>query len=128
VDDDPVDPASVWLYHKTTLRDVYDRRRDRRPDVDDVVMVNDRGELTEVTRANIALCLDGTWWTPPLWSGCLPGVERGRLIDRGRLRERVLDRADLHRAERIAVLSSLRGWRPAVLAAGTAPQGLRTGR
>jgi len=83
------------------------------PHGDDVVMVNERAELTEATRANIAVRLDGWWWTPPLRSGCLPGVERGRLIDRGTLAERVLDVADLQRAEEIAVISSLRGWRAA---------------
>jgi para-aminobenzoate synthetase/4-amino-4-deoxychorismate lyase len=123
VDDDPVDAASSWLYHKTTLREFYERRSRRHRDVDDVVMINDRGELTEVTRANIALRLNGEWWTPPLWSGCLPGVERGRLIDQKKLSERVLNLADLHRAEKIAVVSSLRGWRPAVLVARTPSYG-----
>ena len=116
VDDEPVDPASRWLRHKTTRREVYERRRHRHPDVDDVVLVNDRGELTETTIANLAVRLGGTWWTPPLASGCLPGVERGRLLDRGRLVERVLRPADLAAADGVAVLSSLRGWRTAVVA------------
>ncbi len=121
VDDEPVDPQEGWLYHKTTVRAPYDRRRERRPDVDDVVMVNTRGELTEVTRATLALQLDGSWWTPPLESGCLPGVERARLLATGRLAERVLRVADLERAERVAVVSSLRGWRAAELS--TVPRG-----
>jgi para-aminobenzoate synthetase/4-amino-4-deoxychorismate lyase len=115
VDDEPVDPQDMWLYHKTTCRQPYDRRRDRRPDVDDVIMLNTRGELTEVTRATLALRLDGRWWTPPVESGCLPGVERGRLVDLGVLRERTLRRADLDRAQGVAVISSLRGWRDATV-------------
>jgi para-aminobenzoate synthetase / 4-amino-4-deoxychorismate lyase len=115
VDDEPVDPRATWLHHKTSLREPYDRRRDRRPDVEDVVLLNTRGELTETTRATLALQLDGQWWTPPLASGCLPGVERGRLLDVGVLRERVLLRGDLDRAEGLAVVSSLRGWRAAQL-------------
>jgi para-aminobenzoate synthetase / 4-amino-4-deoxychorismate lyase len=115
VDDDPVDPHDAWLYHKTSMREPYDRRRSRRPDVDDVIMLNTRGELTEVTRASLALKLDGQWWTPPVASGCLPGVERGHLLDLGVLRERVLLRGDLYRAEGLAVISSLRGWRAATL-------------
>ena len=102
VDDEPVDPFERWLHHKTTFREPYDRRRLRRPDVDDVIMVNTRGELTEVTRATLALKVDETWWTPPLASGCLPGVERARLLDLGLLHERVLRRADLDAAQ---------GWR-----------------
>jgi para-aminobenzoate synthetase/4-amino-4-deoxychorismate lyase len=116
VDDDPVDPQETWLYHKTSMREPYDRRRELRPSVDDVIMVNTRGELTEATRATLALELDGCWWTPPLESGCLPGVERARLLETGRLRERVLHVTDLERAEGVAVLSSLRGWRAAELA------------
>ena len=104
-----------WLHHKTTFREPYDRRRLRRPDVDDVIMVNTRGELTEVTRATLAVQLDGTWYTPPRSSGCLPGVERARLLDRGVLRERVLRPADLDTAEGLAVISSLRGRRAARL-------------
>jgi para-aminobenzoate synthetase/4-amino-4-deoxychorismate lyase len=115
LDDEPVDPGSRWLRHKTSMREPYDRRRDRRPDVDDVIMVNTRGELTEATRATLAVRIDGQWWTPPVESGCLPGVERARLIEEGRLRERVLRVDDLDRAEGIAVVSSLRGWRTARL-------------
>ena len=81
-----------------------------------MIMVNTRGELTEVTRATLAVQIDGQWWTPPVESGCLPGVERARLIEEGRLRERVLRVADLEWAEGVAVVSSLRGWRAASLA------------
>jgi para-aminobenzoate synthetase/4-amino-4-deoxychorismate lyase len=130
VDDDPVDPGDTWLYHKTSMREPYDRRRERRPDVGDVVMVNTRGELTEVTRATLALKLDGRWWTPPLESGCLPGVERARLLEARRLQERVLHLADLDQAEGAAVLSSLRGARAADLSAvrrEVAPTRVRVG-
>lgn len=117
VDEEPVDSTSVWLYHKTSLRDAYDNCQLRHPEADDVVMVNERGEVTETTRANLAVQLDRQWWTPTLGSGCLPGVERARLLDERVIAERVLTRADLHRAGGIAVLSSLRGWRPAALVA-----------
>ena len=63
-------------------------------------MVNTRGELTEVTRATLAVKVDGTWCTPPPESGCLPGVERARLLDLGVLHERVLRRTDLDTARR----------------------------
>jgi len=54
-----------------------------------------------------------------------PGVERGRLLDLGRLRERTLSYADLVTADGLAVVSSLRDWRSAVLIeapAGSAPR------
>ena len=113
IDCEPVDSSSVWLYHKTTRRSAYEARAARHPEADDVVLVNERGELTEATTANLAVCLGGQWWTPPVGSGCLPGVERARLVEQGRLAERALRRDDLYGAEGIALVSSLRGWRPA---------------
>jgi para-aminobenzoate synthetase / 4-amino-4-deoxychorismate lyase len=123
LDDDPVDAADPWLQHKTTRRDVYLTRALRHPEADDVVLVNEQGELTETTTANLAVRIGGRWWTPPTTSGCLPGVERGRLLADGRLQERVLTVADLHDAERLAVLNSLRGWREARLVADGPPAG-----
>jgi para-aminobenzoate synthetase/4-amino-4-deoxychorismate lyase len=115
VDDDPVDATSPWLQHKTTRREIYVARALRHPEADDVVLVNDRGELTETTIANLAVRLDGRWWTPPTTVGCLPGIERARLLGTGRLRERVLHVGDLGAADGLAVLNSLRGWRDAEL-------------
>ncbi|NEK84726.1 aminodeoxychorismate synthase component I [Blastococcus saxobsidens] len=116
LDDEPVDAGSPWLQHKTTRREVYRSRALRHPEADDVVLVNQRGELTETTIATLAVRLGEQWWTPPTGSGCLPGVERARLLELGRLRERVLTVADLRAAEELAVVSSLRGWRTALLA------------
>jgi para-aminobenzoate synthetase/4-amino-4-deoxychorismate lyase len=121
LDDDPVASADPWLQHKSTRRDVYVTRALRHPEADDVVLVNERREVTETTTANLAVRISGRWWTPPTSSGCLPGVERGRLLESGRLHERVLTVADLHDAEEIAVLNSLRGWRRALLIAGSGP-------
>jgi para-aminobenzoate synthetase/4-amino-4-deoxychorismate lyase len=115
LDDEPVDPADVWLYHKTTLREPYERRRRRHPDVDDVLLVNHRGELTESTIANLAVRLDATWWTPPLDAGLLAGTYRAVLLREGKLSEHPIRIEDLRRAEEIALVSSVRGWRPAVL-------------
>jgi para-aminobenzoate synthetase/4-amino-4-deoxychorismate lyase len=116
LDDDPVDSSSPWLQHKTTRREVYETRARRHPGADDVVLVNERGEVTETTVATLAVRLGGRWWTPPTTSGCLPGVERGRLLDAGLLTERVLRVEDLRTADELAVVSSLRGRRAARLA------------
>ena len=106
------------MFHKTTRRAVYDERRARHPDADDVLLVNDRGELTESTIANVAVKLDGKWYTPPMEAGCLPGVYRSVLLEEGRLTERRIDLADLESCEGIAVVNSVRLWRPAFLVAG----------
>ncbi len=115
VDPAPVDAAQPWLQHKTTRRRVYTERAAAHPEADDVVLTNQHGQVTETTIANLAVLLEGTWWTPPVSAGCLPGVERGRLLDEGVLRERELTPDDLRAAEGLAVVSSLRGWRDAVL-------------
>ncbi|WP_346618825.1 chorismate-binding protein [Blastococcus montanus] len=115
VDPEPVAAGLVWLHHKTTRRRLYTERAARHPEADDVLLVNEAGEVTESTIATVAARLDGTWWTPPLSAGCLPGVERARLVAAGQLRERALTPDDLRRADALALVSSLRGRRPAVL-------------
>ena len=54
--------------------------------------------------------------TPARESGLLAGVLRGRLLDRGWIREAVLKREDLRRAERTLFVSALRGAIPFELA------------
>ncbi len=115
LDHEPVDPSDVWLFHKTTRREPYDRRRARRPDVDDVVLVNTRGEATETTIANLAVRVDGRWVTPPRDAGLLGGTYREVLVREGRLEERTVPVDALRSAEAIALVSSVRGWREAVL-------------
>jgi para-aminobenzoate synthetase/4-amino-4-deoxychorismate lyase len=115
VDSRPVPPPDEWCRHKSTRRLRYEAAAARRPDADDVALIDTDGRLIETTIANLAVELDGRWWTPPADSGCLPGVERARLLEAGVLAERTLTVADLRRARGIAVLSSLRGWRPASL-------------
>jgi para-aminobenzoate synthetase/4-amino-4-deoxychorismate lyase len=115
LDNEPVDPSDLWLFHKTTRRAPYDRRRERRPDVDDVVLVNDRGEVTESTIANLAVRLDGVWVTPPIDAGLLPGTYRTVLLREDGLIERPVTVDELRGAGELALMSSVRGWRPAVL-------------
>lgn len=110
---EPVDSRDPLLYHKTTRRDGYARRAAARPDCDDVLLVNERGELTESTIANLVVRMDGGLWTPPLECGLLPGVLRADLLARGEVRERVLRREDLERAEETWLISSVRRWRRA---------------
>jgi para-aminobenzoate synthetase/4-amino-4-deoxychorismate lyase len=116
-DDASVDSNDVRLFHKTTDRARYDAASERHSTADDVILWNERGEVTETTRANLAVLLEGRWWTPALECGLLPGIERARLLESGELRERVITRVDVERATALATLSSLRGWRKAVLVA-----------
>jgi para-aminobenzoate synthetase/4-amino-4-deoxychorismate lyase len=84
-----------------------------RPDCDDVVLWNERGEVTEASSANIVVALAGELWTPPLSSGLLAGTMREDLLENGRLREKVITKDELLSADAIYLINSVRGWRTA---------------
>lgn len=105
----PVDSRDIFLFHKTTHRAVYDEALAAHPEADDVLLCNERGELTETCIGNIVLTLDGVDYTPPVECGLLSGCERGALLEAGKLHLRVLYASDLERAERVAVINSVRG-------------------
>ena len=109
----PIDSADRFLFHKTTRRAVYDSRLE--PDVDDVLLWNERGELTESTIANIVVELDGALVTPPIEAGLLAGSFRAGLLDDGKVVERTVSVDDLARATGLWLVNSVRGWRRAVV-------------
>ncbi len=111
----PVSSADCFLHFKTTHRAVYERAQASRPDMDDVILWNERGEITESCLANLALCRNGQWITPPVSCGLLDGIMREELLAQGILQEEVIHQDDLARAEGLALLNSLRGWIPARL-------------
>jgi len=53
----------------------------QREGLDEVVLLNERGEIAECTAANIFAVKNGKVYTPPLNSGCLEGVTRGILFE-----------------------------------------------
>lgn len=112
---EPVDSSTIWLYHKTTRREIYDQARAARPDCDEVILWNERGELTEACTANVVLDRAGDWVTPPVMSGLLAGTFRGWLLATGRIREQVLTRADLAGARGIYLINAVRKWQKAIL-------------
>jgi len=122
--DHPVSSSDVLLYHKHGDRSRYEAFRRSQPDLGDVVLWNERGQVTEVTTANLAVRVQGCWYTPALGCGLLPGVERGRLLEEGTLVEREITVSECVDAEGLAVISSLRGWRQAVLVG--LPSGVRS--
>jgi para-aminobenzoate synthetase/4-amino-4-deoxychorismate lyase len=106
---EPVNSQDRFLYHKTTHRAVYERARAGCPGFDDVILWNERGEVTESTIANVAVERDGALWTPPVRCGLLAGTLRERMLARGELREAVLSVDDLFRCRRVCLLNSVRG-------------------
>ena len=75
---------------------------------DDVLFLNQRGEVSESALANLLLFDGSRWWTPPLSSGALPGVTRELLIAHFEVGERTLSQRDLVEMKAMALTSSLR--------------------
>jgi branched-chain amino acid aminotransferase len=103
----------------------YERAHDE--GLDEVVLLNERGEISECTSANIFavfLNAQGTQvWTPPLASGCLPGVTRALLLEEIRIPglqvgEKTLLPADLEAADEVFITSTTRELLPVVSVEG----------
>jgi para-aminobenzoate synthetase/4-amino-4-deoxychorismate lyase len=114
--DQPVNSAEIFLYHKTTHRQIYDAARQRCADCDDVLLWNERGELTETCVANVVLVIGGCPLTPPVESGLLAGTFRSWLLEQGKVQERILRIGDLGKCSGIYLINSVRKWQEAVLA------------
>jgi para-aminobenzoate synthetase/4-amino-4-deoxychorismate lyase len=88
------DSGDVFLRHKTSWRELYEREA-QRLGADEVIFVNERGDLTEGARSNIFVRRDGILLTPPLSAGVLDGRLRAELLAQGKAREATLTPDDL---------------------------------
>jgi 4-amino-4-deoxychorismate lyase len=105
-----LDPSDPWLRHKTSVRKAYDlARRDMPQGVDEVILLNNRGEVCEGSISSVFAEIGGRLFTPALDCGLLPGVLRAEMLEDGRCSEAVLSPADLRRGTRLFVGNSLRG-------------------
>ncbi|HVS90018.1 MAG TPA: aminotransferase class IV [Candidatus Acidoferrum sp.] len=80
---------------------------------DEVVLLNERGEVAECTAANIFTVKNGKVFTPPLSSGCLEGVTRGILFEIApeagfSLVEQTFRPEDLYSADEVFITSTNR--------------------
>jgi para-aminobenzoate synthetase / 4-amino-4-deoxychorismate lyase len=117
----PVDSADPFLYHKTTNRRVYEAARAACPGVDDVLLFNERGEITESTVANVAVLIEGKLYTPPVSCGLLAGTLRAHLVEQSELIERPVTVDDVLQSRGVFVMNSVRGkYRVDVVEAGGA--------
>jgi para-aminobenzoate synthetase/4-amino-4-deoxychorismate lyase len=107
-----VNSGDIFLFHKTTRRELYDREWQHYHDTqgaDEVVYLNERGELAEGSRTTIFIEREGVLLTPALSCGLLPGTLRAELIAEGRAKEAVLTLADLEGAKAAYLGNSVRG-------------------
>lgn len=109
---DRVSSNDQLLRHKTSWRGFYEEalaRLSRNTGCDEVLFINERGELTEGSRTNLFIERDGRLLTPPLSAGLLNGCLREELLDEGKCEEAVLAPSDLNAADTIYLGNSLRG-------------------
>ena len=89
----------------------YERAHER--GFDECVLLNERGEVTECTSANLFAVHGSEVWTAPVSAGCLPGITREVLLEEVhvpgvRVIEKTLLPEDLERADEVFITSSTR--------------------
>ena len=102
-----------WAMNLTWLESVQSRG------FDEAILLNERGEVAECTSANIFIANGSQVWTPPLNSGCLPGITREVLLGEVhvpgiKIGEKTLMPADLESADEIFITSTTRDLLPAL--------------
>jgi branched-chain amino acid aminotransferase len=107
--------ASALAGVKTTawLNNVWHLAEAQKQGWTEVILLNERGEVSECTSANIFCAKHGTVRTPPLSSGCLEGVTRGILLEMAsstgvKLIEDTLRPEDLFAADEVFITSTNR--------------------
>ena len=90
---------------------------------DEVVLLNERGEISECTSANIFIVKGENVFTPPLSSGCLPGITRALLLEAIRVpgiavSEKSLLPVELESADGVFVTSTTRDLMPVAAVEG----------
>jgi branched-chain amino acid aminotransferase len=100
-----------WAMNLTWLENAQQRG------FDEVILLNERSEVAECTSANIFIAKGDQVWTPPLNSGCLPGVTREVLLDKIsvpgiQVGEKPLLPADLETADEVFITSTTRDLLP----------------
>ncbi|KAK1218075.1 Aminodeoxychorismate lyase [Marasmius sp. AFHP31] len=111
-------PSSLFTSTKTTQRPHYDAARARAglqsyTDPIDVLLYNEEDMITETSIANVAFYRDGEWVTPASSTGCLEGVMRRWLLERGKIKEDVVAKESVEDGEEVLVFNGVAGCRRA---------------
>lgn len=96
------------LYKSTNYRERLQLRAAAMNAGFDDSIISDGGQIVESTTCNLIYLSDGEWFTPPLATGCLPGVTRQLLMENFGLQEKLLLASELEKVEALAMISSLR--------------------
>jgi para-aminobenzoate synthetase/4-amino-4-deoxychorismate lyase len=111
----PIDSTNRLFFHKTTSRSFYAAELEARPDCDDLVFWNERGEVTESSIANVVLPIDDKLFTPPVAAGLLAGTFRDHLLAEGKIQERTITIDELRAASEFFLINSVHKWMRATL-------------
>ncbi|MDO8752990.1 MAG: aminodeoxychorismate synthase component I [Anaerolineales bacterium] len=111
----PIDSGNVFLFHKTTRREIYPSPRAQDAvhggeGIDDLLLFNERDELTEFTIGNLVVEIDGEFFTPPLACGLLAGTFRSHLLETNQIKERVIHKDELSKCSKVFLVNSVRRW------------------
>jgi branched-subunit amino acid aminotransferase/4-amino-4-deoxychorismate lyase len=109
---EPIDSRDEFLRHKTSRRAVFHRALAAHPGAQDVLLWNERRELSETCFGNLVLELHGCKLTPPVSAGLLPGTFRAHLLDAGLVEEQVLPVEAIYAASAAFLVNSVRSWCP----------------
>ncbi|MBY0386338.1 aminodeoxychorismate synthase component I [bacterium] len=103
--------TDIFQAHKTSRRDLYDSEWQRAANEGfyDIFFLNEQEQVVEASRHNIFIRKNNEWFTPPLSSGALPGIERQRAIMDLKAIEQELGLHDITSADDIVLTNSLRG-------------------
>jgi branched-chain amino acid aminotransferase len=98
--------------------------------LDEVILLNERGEVSECTSANVFIVSRDRVWTPPLSSGCLAGVTRAVLLEEVheaglKIEEKILRLEDLSAADEVFITSTTRELLPVSAIEGLSIRGSR---
>lgn len=106
----PVKSTDIYLYHKTTKRQVFEEALRSSKGGADVIFWNENGYLTETTSANLVLLKNGRYLTPDVSCGLLAGTFRNHLLENKMIKEAKLKIEDLFDCEKIFRINSVRRW------------------
>lgn len=110
----PVNSQDVFLFHKTTHRAVYEAAKRDYPSADEVILWNERGEVTEGCTTNVVIRKEGRLITPPVECGLLAGTYRASLLKAEKIEESIISTDELKASDEIFLINSVRKWQRAV--------------
>jgi len=113
-----IDSADPMFFHKTTHRPLYVEAFAAacHAGYDEVLFLNEKGEVTECSNHNIFIERSGRLITPPIECGLIPGVHRQLILQtHPSAVQRRLTLDDLRKADAVFLSNAVRGLRPAVI-------------